>query len=69
MKATATTTLFTGRDILAAENSLRCAKNVRDALAIAETMPAPVVTRLAALVSANAASLLDVVVRARGPRR
>jgi hypothetical protein len=61
-----TTQLFTGRDIIAAENHLRCVSAGR-ALALVKTMPTEVVTRLAAHVGADPANLLAVVIRARLP--
>ena len=65
MNAT-TATLFTGRDILAAENHLRQG-TVAAALSIAAQMPAEVVARLAAHVGADPADLAAVVRGARLP--
>lgn len=62
-----TTTLFTGRDILAAENHLRQGTEV-DALRIVEGIPAPVLDRLATFVRANRADLGSIVRQARKPR-
>ena len=61
-----TATLFTGRDILAAENHLRQG-TVTDALRIVAQMPTEVVVRLAAHVGADAADLTAVVQGARLP--
>jgi hypothetical protein len=63
MNAT-TTTLFTGRDILAAENHLRQGTEAA-ALRIVAQMPAEVVARLAVHVGADASDLAAVVRRAR----
>lgn len=60
------TQLFTGRDILAAENHLRCV-SVRKAYALISEMPAEVVARLAAHVGADPADLWSIVVCARLP--
>jgi hypothetical protein len=57
---------FTGRDILAAENHLRCV-SAGHALALVKTMPAEVVTRLAAHVGADPSNLLAIVTCARMP--
>lgn len=62
-----TQTLFTGRDILAAENHLRCAKTFAAALEIAASMPATVIERVATHVKADPASLISVVTQARKP--
>lgn len=62
-----TATLFTGRDILAAENHLRQGTEV-DALRIVDGIPAPVLDRLAVLVGANRADLGSIVRRARMAR-
>jgi hypothetical protein len=66
MTQTSTEQLFTGRDILAAENHLRCV-SAGHALALIKTMPAEVVTRLAAHVGADPSNLLGVVICARMP--
>lgn len=65
--STQTTTFFTGRDILAAENHLRQGTEV-DALRIVEGIPAPVLDRLAAFVGANRSDLGSIVRRSRLPR-
>lgn len=59
--------LYTGRDILAAENHLRQGTGV-DALRIVEGIPAPVLDRLAKYVGANRADLGSIVRRSRLPR-
>ena len=61
-----TATLFTGRDILAAENHLRQG-TAAEALVIVAQMPAEVVVRLAAHVGADPANLEAVVRGARLP--
>lgn len=65
MTATQTTQLFTGRDILAAENYLRCARTLADAVAAVREMPEAVVVRLAEMVGADATNPLHVAMRAR----
>lgn len=60
--------LFTGRDILAAENHLRCVPSLTDAEALVATMPVQVVERLAAHVGADTGNLAEVASRARMPR-
>ena len=62
-----TTTLFTGRDILAAENHLRQGSE-DEARAIIAGMPNEVVVRLAAYVKVDASDLWAVVRAARTPR-
>jgi hypothetical protein len=63
---TATNTLFTGRDILAAENYLRCARTLADAVsAVRDDMPQDVVVRLAKHVGADATNPLHIAMRAR----
>lgn len=61
-----TTTLFTGRDILAAENHLRCVA-FRDALVLLGRMPREIVVRLAAHVGADVRDPAAIVTRARMP--
>lgn len=61
----ATDTLFTGRDILAAENYIRCSSD-KDALrTVRNEMPAEVVIRLAKHVGAPADDMVEIVRRAR----
>jgi hypothetical protein len=61
-------TLYTGRDILAAENYIRCA-TVADALAaVKNDMPEQVVVRLADFVGADRSDPFDIVRRAKLPR-
>jgi len=60
-------TLFTGRDILAAENHLRQGTEA-EALRIVAGMPSPVLDRLAAYVKASRADLGSIVRQARKPR-
>lgn len=67
MAIKATDQLFTGRDILAAENHLRCSTE-QDARRIVREMPTQVVIRLAAYVGADASDLDAMVSRARLPR-
>lgn len=63
---TVTDQLFTGQDILAAENYLRCAKTLSDAVAaVRDEMPEAVVVRLAKHVGADADSPLHIALRAR----
>jgi len=66
MAAAIATTLFTGRDILAAENHLRQGTEAA-ARALIEQMPAEIVERLATHVSADASNLSAVVYWARQP--
>lgn len=61
----ATDQLFTGRDILAAENHLRCVPTLADAEALVAQMPATVVERLASYVGASSGDLSEVARRAR----
>jgi hypothetical protein len=63
---TTTDQLFTGQDILAAENYLRCAKTLADAVkAVRDEMPEAVVVRLAKHVGADASNPLHIAMRAR----
>ena len=61
--------LFTGRDILAAENSLRCARDLAAAVALVGEMPAVVVTRLARHVQSPSENPREVAVHARACTR
>ena len=67
--ATADTTLYTGRDILAAENYLRCAKSLSDCRRALAEMPAEVVARLAAHVGADPTQSEQIIHRAKLPHR
>lgn len=63
---TETNTLFTGRDILAAQNYLRCIPStLSEAVEAVQGMPTQVVARLALHVKANADSALDIAQKAR----
>lgn len=64
---TDTTTLYTGRDILAAENYIRCASAAEALRAVSVDMPTRVIERLAAHVGAAADNYVEIVRRARLP--
>lgn len=63
---TDTGTLFTGRDILAAENHLRQGTQAQ-AMRVAVQIPAEVIERLAVHVKADPSDLTAVITRARLP--
>lgn len=60
-------TLYTGRDILAAENYIRCSGQAEALRAVKQDMPEQVIVRLALHVGAPADNPQEIVRRARLP--